>query len=62
MVLLFLILTIILLSISWLLTCGIIYLITLCFGIAFSWGIATGIWLILLLIGKGIKVTVKHEH
>jgi hypothetical protein len=62
MVLLFLILMIILLSISWLITCGIIYLITLCLGIAFSWGIATGIWLILLLIGKGIKVTIKHEH
>lgn len=37
-------------TISWAATCGIIYLITLCFGLAFSWPIATGIWLILLLL------------
>lgn len=38
---------------SWLLTCGIIFLIRLCFGWAFSFAIATGIWLIILLL-KGI--------
>lgn len=37
-------------AISWAITCGIIYLITLCFGLVFSWPIATGIWLILLLL------------
>lgn len=35
---------------SWLVTCGIVKLITLCFGIAFSWPIATGIWLCLWLL------------
>ena len=30
---------------SWLLVCGVIKLITLCFGWNFSWGSATGIWL-----------------
>ena len=35
---------------SWLLTCGIIKLITLCFGLGFSWLVATGIWLVLCLI------------
>lgn len=34
---------------SWIVTCGIIYLITLCFGWTFSWAIATGIWLIMLI-------------
>lgn len=38
------------LFISWLLTCGLVKLITLCFGWKFTWGIGTGIWLILLLI------------
>lgn len=38
---------------SWVLTCGIIFLICLCFGWAFSFAIATGIWLIILLL-KGI--------
>ena len=38
---------------SWLITCGIIKLITLCFGCKFKWSIATGIWLI-TLIARGI--------
>ena len=36
--------------ISWLIVCGFVYLIALCFGLAFSWPIATGIWLIMFLI------------
>lgn len=43
-------LTIILFMFSWLATCGIIYLITLCFGLEFKWIIATGIWLVIFLI------------
>lgn len=35
---------------SWIVTCGIIKLICLCFGLAFSWAIATGIWLITILL------------
>ena len=31
---------------SWIVTCGLVKLITLCFGWKFSWGIATGVWLI----------------
>lgn len=45
--------------ISWLITCGIIKLITICFGLAFSWAIATGIWLILCLLKSVFSVTVK---
>lgn len=37
-------------GISWLVTCGVIKLITICFGLTFTWPIATGIWLILLLL------------
>lgn len=37
---------------SWALTCGVVKLITLCFGLKFSWAIATGIWLILWLLGS----------
>lgn len=37
---------------SWLGTCGIVKLITLCFGMEFKWSIATGIWLILFLLGS----------
>ena len=35
---------------SWIVTCGIIKLITMCFGLTFKWSIATGIWLVLRLV------------
>ena len=48
-----LLLTIILLvvafGVSWMVTCGVIKLITLCFGWQFKWSIATGIWLVMCL-------------
>lgn len=37
-------------AVSWIITCGVIKLITLCFGWTFSWPIATGIWLIICTI------------
>lgn len=37
-------------AISWIATCGVIYLITLIFGWTFNWLIATGIWLILCVL------------
>ena len=37
-------------ALSWLLTCGIIKLICLCFGLTFSWLISTGIWLVMILL------------
>lgn len=30
-------------GLSWIVTCGIIKLITMCFGLTFKWSIATGI-------------------
>jgi hypothetical protein len=36
-------------AISWIITCGLIWLVTLCFGWTFNWLIATGIWLLILL-------------
>ena len=44
-------------SFSWITTCGIIKLITMCFGWAFKWSIATGIWLIGLLLSSVFKST-----
>lgn len=41
--------------ISWLATCGVIKLITLCFGWKFSWLGATGIWLIFWLVNAAIS-------
>ena len=49
-------------GISWIATCGIIYLITLCFSLKFSWGIATGIWLIMILLKAIFNITVKNKE
>lgn len=48
-------------ALSWIVVCGIIKLITICFGLAFSWAIATGIWLIYILLKSlfSHNVTVK---
>ena len=37
-------------AISWIATCSIVYLVTLCFGWEFNWLIATGIWIMLCVI------------
>ena len=37
-------------ALSWIVTCGVIKLITLCFGWTFSWAIATGVWLVLCIL------------
>lgn len=39
-------------GISFLATAGIIKLITLSFGLAFSWRLAAGIWLLIILLGQ----------
>lgn len=42
-------------AISWIMTCGLVYLITLCFGWTFSWGIATGVWLVIWVLNSIFK-------
>ena len=53
------ILTIVLLLIIFVLslvvTCGIIKLITICFGLKFKWSVAIGIWLIMCLLSAIFK-------
>lgn len=48
-------------GVSWICTCGVIKLITMCFGWTFSWGTATGIWLLMCLARTVFKssTTVK---
>lgn len=48
-------------GISWIITCGIIKLITMCLGLEFSWAISTGIWLVILILKSIFKVTVKKD-
>lgn len=46
---------------SWVCTCGIIKLITLCFGLSFKWFVATGIWLIICLARGIFNVEIKNK-
>ena len=48
-------------GLSWIVTCGIIKLITMCFGWTFKWSIATGIWLIICILKLIFNVTVKNK-
>ena len=48
-------------GISWIITCGIIKLITMCFGLEFSWAISTGIWLIICILRSIFNVTVRKD-
>lgn len=46
-------------GLSWIVTCGIIKLITMCFGLTFKWSIATGIWLVICILRSIFNVTMK---
>ena len=48
-------------GLSWIVTCGIIKLITMCFGWTFKWSIATSIWLIICILRSIFNVTVKNK-
>ena len=49
-------------AISWLITCGLFYLITLCFSLEFSWLTATGVWLVIILLRSIFSITVKNKE
>lgn len=42
-------------ALSWIVCCGLIKLITLCFGLSFKWSVATGIWIIMCIVQAIIK-------
>lgn len=44
-------------ALSWIITCGVIKLITLCFGWTFTWPVATGVWLVTCLARSVFKNT-----
>lgn len=45
-------------ALSWIVTCGLVKLITMCFGLTFNWTIATGIWLIWIMLKSLFSNTV----
>jgi len=47
------------LAFGWLTTCGLVWLITLCFGLPFTWGIGTGVFLVIFTINWAFQFKVK---
>lgn len=45
-------------AVSWIFTCGIIKLITICFGWTFNWLISTGIWWLTILVTMMFNCTI----
>lgn len=37
-------------GISWIVVCGIVKLLSMCFDFTFTWQLATGIWIVLCLL------------
>lgn len=50
LIMLILAITIAMLGVSWGICCGLLLLISMCFGFDFSIKVATGIWLVLVLV------------
>ena len=47
---------------EWIITVGIIKLITICFGWTFKWSVATGIWLIICILQSIFKSNVNVKR
>ena len=47
---------------EWIITVGIIKLITMCFGWSFKWSVATGIWLIICVLQSIFKSNVNVKR
>ena len=47
---------------EWIITVGIIKLITMCFGWTFKWSVATGIWLIICILQSIFKSNINVKH
>ena len=47
---------------EWIITVGIIKLITMCFGWTFKWSVATGIWLIICVLQFIFKSNVNVKR
>lgn len=57
----FIIVLVLIFGLDFIITAGILFLICWCFQIAFTWKLAFGIWLIILLLAGLFKSRVKIE-
>lgn len=52
---------VVLMALSWLVTCGLVWVVCKCFSLAFSWKIATGIWVVCLIARWIVSAAKKGE-
>ena len=48
--LMYVLLAILVLVVDWIVSLGLVWLISWCFGWSFSWKVATGVWMVVLLL------------
>ena len=48
-------LAILVLVVDWIVSLGLVWLISWCFGWSFSWKVATGVWMVVLLLHGVLK-------
>lgn len=49
------------LAIDWLIACGLVKLICLCFTLTFTWRLATGVWLVIIMLHLFLFPNRKHN-
>lgn len=51
-------LVILVLVVNWIVSLGLVWLISWCFGWSFSWKVATGVWMVVLLLHGVFKIKI----
>jgi hypothetical protein len=52
-------LVILVLVVDWIVSLGLVWLISWCFGWSFSWKVATGVWMVVLLLHGVFKIKIE---
>lgn len=56
--LMYVLLVILVLVVDWIVSFGLVWLISWCFGWSFSWKVATGVWMVVLLLQDVFKIKI----
>lgn len=57
--LMYVLLVILVLVVDWIVSLGLVWLISWCFGWSFSWKVATGVWMVVLLLHDIFKIKIE---
>ena len=57
--LMYVLLAILVLVVNWIVSLGLVWLISWCFGWSFSWKVATGVWMVVLILHGAFKIKIE---